>query len=357
MKILKLVVVLLGAGGLFLIALILFATITDYKPAPRTIVFESSRPSVIDPGTELSLMIWNVGYCGLGADMDFFYDGGKQVRTSEKNLSENLTSVTAFLAENKSTDFILLQEVDKDSSRSYSTDEFHAALNSLKTFHGVFGINYNVKFVPLPFTSPLGKVFSGLGTFSQKIPSSSVRYSFPGNYKWPKNLFMLDRCFLVNRYPVSDGKELLMINTHNSAYDDGSLKKRQMDYLKSFLLTEYNRGNYIIVGGDWNQCPPGFSPGFDKTLLDTNKFSMIEPDYLPQGWTWLYDDKTPTNRRLYTPYEEGKSLVTVIDYYLLSPNVEGLYSRTGDLKFNHSDHQPVFAGVKLKSVEQRLIAR
>ena len=46
---------------------------------------------------------------------------------------------------------------------------------------------------------------------------------------------MLDRCFLVNRYPVSNGNELLMINTHNSAYDDGSLRKQQMDFLKDFL--------------------------------------------------------------------------------------------------------------------------
>lgn len=347
-KIIKLILLFGGVIGLFLVALILFATITDYKPDKKTIVFQSNNPTIINPDSELSLMIWNIGYCGLGADMDFFYDGGEQVRTSQKNLMQNLKSVNFFLTENQSLDFILLQEVDKLSKRSYYTDEFSSILNSLTNFHGTFGLNYNVKFVPLPFTSPLGKVYSGLGTFSRNIPKSSVRYTFPGNYQWPKRLFMLDRCFLVNRYPVSNGKELLIINTHNSAYDDGRLKQRQMDYLKSFLTAEYNKGNYIVVAGDWNQCPPGFSPGFDKNIFDTKKFSMIKTDYLPDDWTWFYDDKTPSNRRLYKPYEPDNSYVTVIDYYLLSPNIKGLYNKTENLEFNNSDHQPVFARLKLQ---------
>ncbi len=35
-------------------------------------------------------MIWNIGYCGLDASMDFFYDGGEQVRPSEEKVKENL---------------------------------------------------------------------------------------------------------------------------------------------------------------------------------------------------------------------------------------------------------------------------
>ncbi|RLC30560.1 MAG: endonuclease/exonuclease/phosphatase family protein, partial [Deltaproteobacteria bacterium] len=246
---------------LVFLVLIAYATFTDYKPDEKTVVFESDDPTVIQAGAELTFMIWNLGYCGLSADMDFFYDGGKQVRTSEKNVRQNLEKITRFIKEQQSSDFILLQEVDRDSARSYHLDEFDSISKLLENFQACFGINYNVKFVPVPVTSPLGKVFSGLATFSRQVPKSSVRYSFPGNYGWPKGLFMLDRCFLVNRYAVSDGKELLVINTHNSAYDDGSLRKGQMDYLKAFLTDEYSRGNYIIVGGDWNQCAPGFSPG------------------------------------------------------------------------------------------------
>jgi len=333
---------------LVFLVLIAYATFTDYKPDEKTVVFESDDPTVIQAGAELTFMIWNLGYCGLSADMDFFYDGGKQVRTSEKNVRQNLEKITRFIKEQQSSDFILLQEVDRDSARSYHLDEFDSISKLLENFQACFGINYNVKFVPVPVTSPLGKVFSGLATFSRQVPKSSVRYSFPGNYGWPKGLFMLDRCFLVNRYAVSDGKELLVINTHNSAYDDGSLRKGQMDYLKAFLTDEYSRGNYIIVGGDWNQCAPGFSPGFDRKNFDTHNYSLIDNDYLPRDWTWFYDNKTPSNRRLMIPYDPEKSLVTVIDYYLMSPNIKGVFKQTVNLDFQHSDHQPVLAKIRLE---------
>jgi len=121
-----------------------------------------------------------------------------------------------------------------------------------------------------------------------------------------------------------------------------------MNYLKAFLTDEYSRGNYIIVGGDWNQCAPGFSPGFDRKNFDTHNYSLIDNDYLPRDWTWFYDNKTPSNRRLMIPYDPEKSLVTVIDYYLMSPNIKGVFKQTVNLDFQHSDHQPVLAKIRLE---------
>ena len=161
-------------------------------------------------------------------------------------------------------------------------------------------------------------------------------------------VFMLDRCFLVDRFPLAGGRELLVINTHNSAYDDGTLKKGQMDYLHGFLTEEYGKGNYVIVGGDWNQTPYGFEPQFDKDKFDTIQLSYIGEDYLPGEWTWLYDPAVPTNRRVDIPYVSGVSQTTVIDYYLLSPNLEPLWIKGIDLNFIHSDHQPVIAGFRLR---------
>lgn len=159
---------------------------------------------------------------------------------------------------------------------------------------------------------------------------------------------MLDRCFLVDRYPLAGGKDLLVINTHNSAYDDGSLRKGQMDYLHSFLMEEYALGNYIVAGGDWNQTPFGFRSRFKEDVFDTIQLSYIPKDYLPADWTWLFDPSTPTNRRVDRPYRAGISRTTVIDFFLLSPNLESLYVRGIDLDFSPSDHQPVLAGFGLR---------
>jgi len=38
----------------------------------------------------------------------------------------------------------------------------------------------------------------------------------------------------------------------------------------------------------------------------------------------------------------------VIDYCLISPNIDMIEVKTIDLKFENSDHQPVLAKVKLK---------
>ena len=93
---------------------------------------------------------------------------------------------------------------------------------------------------------------------------------------------MLDRCFLVNRYPLENGSELIIINTHNEAFDKGNIHKTQMAYLKEFILQEYNNNNYIIAGGDWNQTPPEFNPQFISNRAD--RTSMVIPsNFMPEG--------------------------------------------------------------------------
>jgi endonuclease/exonuclease/phosphatase family metal-dependent hydrolase len=163
------------------------------------------------------------------------------------------------------------------------------------------------------------------------------------------NLFMLDRCFLVNRFPVNNGRELVIINTHNSAYDDGSLRNQQMDFLKDFLLKEYESGHYVIVGGDWNQTPHGCRTELPSHVFDTVNLTFIEKDFPAAGWNWAYDPDTPTNRRVGVPFNRSTSLTTIIDYFLLSPNLILDEVETIDMDFQFSDHQPVRLRARLQS--------
>lgn len=347
--VLKFILAILGvlAGGFAVF--VGYATVADYKPAPVMRLYKNKTAAAVPADRELNLMIWNIGYAGLSKDMDFFYDGGTRVRPLKKVVQENLTAIESFLSRQTQVDFILLQEVDQKSKRSYAINEVSSISERFPGFHSSFGKNYDVFFVPLPVTDPLGSVKSGLQTLGRFEPFSVKRYSFPGNYKWPKGLFMLDRCFLVSRYRLKNNpKTLLVINTHNSAYDDGTLRAGQMRYLKKFLAKEYDLGNFVIIGGDWNQCPPLFVPKFEKNKMDNQNRMDIEPDFLT-GWQWAYDDTVPTNRRLSAPYDETASLTTVIDFFLVSPNIEIRKVRTVHLDFEHTDHQPVFLQIRLKS--------
>ncbi|RLD69205.1 MAG: hypothetical protein DRI98_10840 [Bacteroidetes bacterium] len=334
---LYLLIVLVGAFLLFLV----FATVDDYRPAKVTSYVNDNPSDQIADTMSLDLLVWNIGYAGLDASMDFFYDGGEMIRPSEEGVLQNMKGISSTLSNYVDYDFILLQEVDKNSKRSYHINEYEAIEDLFKDYHYSFGKNYNVAFVPIPLREPMGKVESGLMTLAKYSPLSVERHSFPGNYSWPMKLFMLDRCFLVNRFNLNNGKELLIVNTHNSAYDDGSLRAEQMSFFRVFLHSEYNKGNYVIVGGDWNQTPYGFKPELPSHQFDTVNLTYVDKDYPGPDWTWAYDSDLPTNRRVETPYDRSTSLTTVIDYYLLSPNIVIDEVETIDVDFQYSDHQPI----------------
>jgi endonuclease/exonuclease/phosphatase family metal-dependent hydrolase len=279
--------------------------------------------------------------------MDFFYDGGTKVFTPKPQCLINLSAVNKFLRQNDSIDFLFIQEIDKNSKRSYHLNEYDTLLKSLKNYNPFFARNYEVFFVPVPPSAPMGKVLSGIAIFSKYNPTSSIRYAFPGQYGFPKQLFMLDRCFLVNRYPLQNGKEIIVINTHNEAFDPGQIRAAQMAYLKEFLLKEYSNGNYVIAGGDWNQSPPDFKPDFTNNKVNTLQMKMPS-DYLPAEWKWVYDNQVPSNRTVIAAYDPSTTTTTVIDVFLLSPNIENIAVKCINLNFENSDHNPVRIKVKLK---------
>ena len=150
---------------------------------------------------------------------------------------------------------------------------------------------------------------------------------------------------------MAGGGDLVIINTHNSAYDDGTLKQAQMQQLKQVLIEEYARGNFVIAGGDWNQYASGYTgiagvPGPNLDSLDTRYF--VPADYPETGWQWAADLAVATNRSLRAPFDPATTYQGVIDYYLVSPNVEVLNVKGVDLGFAFSDHQPVQLEVALK---------
>ncbi len=352
-KILRLIGFFLLILILVFVGLLCYSTITDYQPEPGSeekLLIEGSS-SLTKPGDTLSLLIWNIGYCGLGAEMDFFNDGGKMVRASEEQSAKYLKAVSTFVSTMKdSVDIFLIQEVDRNSKRSYNTDQIPVIANELPDFSWSFALNYDVKFVPVPFGlpyTPYGKTYGGLVSYSRFKPSSSTRVQYPGGFAWPTKLYMLDRCAMEFRYPLSSGKELVVVNTHNTAYDEtGEIKKVEMEFMKKRYEAEVAKGNTVIVGGDWNQVPPGFdSKHFSSNLSDGYTPQSLTMDMLPKDFKVSYDSTLASNRSNVTSYEAGKTYTTLIDFFISSANVEILNVHGIDMQFRYSDHQPVYLQV------------
>jgi endonuclease/exonuclease/phosphatase family metal-dependent hydrolase len=312
-------------------------TYTAYNPSEKEILHTNDKvlPYSIDT---LKILTWNIGYAGLDADMDFFMDGGIRTRQSEEQTRKNLDAIISFLRENQDIDFCLLQEVDIKSRRSYKIDELSAIALIMKKHLAFFALNYKVELVPVPITNPLGAVESGVAVFSQYNPCQAVRHSYPSSESWPTRIFNLRRCFISLRLPLAGGNELIVVNTHSSAYDNGTQRQEELGYLRSFLLAEEQKGSYVVVGGDWNQTPPGYPESKGTTYF---KPLAIDEIYMPVGWQWIYDSATPSNRFLDDRYQEGITQTTILDFFLCSSNITRLNVETVDLGFANSDHNPV----------------
>jgi endonuclease/exonuclease/phosphatase family metal-dependent hydrolase len=357
MKAKKLLWLLLLLPVLYIAGVILHGTVVDFQPVAV------SDTLVSNPGKEtplrdsvLSFAIWNIGYAGLGEESDFFYEkgsllsAGSMVRPTKALMEKNWAGIQQYLQTTK-TDFWLLQEVDYESKRSYSTNQFKGIEALFPDYFSSYAVNYKVGRVPVPVLEPwkvYGKVNSGLASFTRFQPTAQKRLQLPGNYSWPTRIFMLDRCAAMYRFPHINGKELVVFNIHNSAYDDGSLKAQQMSFLKDLFLEEYGKGNYVIAGGDWNQCPPFFkADSFISAGPDDYVPMNIDPEALPVKWQWVYDPTTPSNRKVSEPFSKGNSFVTLIDFFLVSPNLKVKSVKGINLDFQYSDHQPVWMEVEL----------
>lgn len=340
----RVVIIILLAVFLAFGGFLAWATFTAYHPdAVETVPIKGEGLPVSAMRDTISLITWNIGYAGLGQEMDFFYEGGKRVRPAASEYQRYLNGVLGSLAEVDRPDFVLIQEIDKKAKRSYYKDEVALFDSLFSGYYSSYATNYDVGFVPVPITEPMGQVHAGITILGRYRSDDARRVAFPSAYAWPKRLFMLDRCFLITRYKLTSGKELILINTHNSAFDDAAdMRKQELALLRKTMLDEFDSGNYVIVGGDWNQNPLPFDPA---AITDGNKAYRITPsipaNFMPDGWKWAFDPKRATNRNVNEPYQKGRTGTTIIDFFVLSPNMKMVEVKTIPQGFLFSDHQAV----------------
>ena len=338
--------VLLFLAGILLLALI-WLTIREYRPEAEETLAVPSGSETPAPGSSLEILTFNTGYAGLDKTQDFFMDGGSQVQPdSRQEVEENLQGIAGILKEHPA-DVYFLQEVDLDSKRSYRIDQ-QAYYQENLDLPGVFACNFKCDFIPYPLP-PIGKVESGILTMTDLAVSSASRISLPESFFWPVKTCNLKRCMLETRIPLTGtDRELVLINFHLEAYDSGEGKIRQSQMLAEKLQKEYEAGNYVIAGGDFNQT----FEGIDKyPLKDTDNWApgVIGEDSLPEHFSFAVDDSYPTCRLLNEPYSGSfdTSQVYVLDGFLVSDNIKVNQVSVINTDFAYTDHQPVRLEVRL----------
>lgn len=359
----KKIVKVLGIVLLIIIILVILVlggfTVSEYRPKDvETVTIAGSSEQNPSLDETLKIISWNIGYGALGDNASFFLDGGDDVMTAtEERVYENLNGISNFILNSKA-DIIMLQELDIDSKRSYHIDQSLLFATSYQTAYPgfedeecTFAYNFNA-YVPYPIPDMMGSVKAGLYTMTRFDIESADRISLPNPFTWPMRTVNLKRCLLVNRIPISGtDKELVIINLHLEAYDDGEGRLAQTKALFEVLEEEYSKGNYVIAGGDFNQT---FSS------VDLSKYpqqperwvsGLLETDDFGDAWTFLMDENIPSCRSLDQPYKDTDKngfQYYIIDGFIVSDNVDIRSMEAVQLDFVNSDHNPIVLEVTLK---------
>ncbi len=323
----------------------------SYHRIPDNTSLEVVNPAginkTISQNTEYQLVTWNLGFGAYSDDFTFFMDGGKESRAfSKDSVNANIAGIVEQLKE-INADFMLLQEVDFDSTRSYHVDEREPIITAFGEMSHVFAVNYDSPYLFYPLLSPHGASKSGLLTLSSCKISSSLRRSLPIEKGFMKFLD-LDRCFSVSRLDVENGKQLVLVNLHLSAYtSDGGIATKQLQMLVDFMEDEVKAGNYIICGGDFNKDLLGNSPQvFGVAAKESFTWANPIPDGLiPEGLSLIYgldnNDPVPSTRNTDIPYKKGVSFCATLDGFIVSSNIISISCATLDCGFKNTDHNPV----------------
>lgn len=340
------IVVIAAAAGLIGVL-----SVTEYKPAETEMIELAGEGSkTLNAGETINLLTWNTGYAGLSRTADFFMDGGKGVKTQNKaSVQNNIAAFEKVLAE-EDADIVFLQEIDRNSSRSYGINQYEQIGEALDGMQRCFANNFRVLFIPYP-VPPIGRVDSGIATYSKFASSEAVRVRLPNPFSWPVRMANLKRCLLVTRIPVEGTeKELVLVNLHLEAYDEGEGKIAQTKMLAQLIQSEYDKGNYVLAAGDFNQSFSGTDTSM-YPIQDSGLWQcgLLDEGQFGNGWQFCMDTAHPTCRSLDRAYDPDDQTFQyyMIDGYIVSDNMEVESLETIDLGFENSDHNPVRLRVKL----------
>ena len=302
-------------------------------------------------GESYTAVIQNLGFGAYTQDFTFFMDGGTQSWAESEESVKNCINNAAYEAEKHDPDFILFQEVDFDSTRSYHINQREMLEKRFASYSSAFAVNYHSSFLFYPFTQPHGASNSGILTLSKYNITSTLRRSLPISNSVSKFLD-LDRCYSISRVPVENGKELVIFNVHLSAYGGSDeIRAAQMNMLFEDMKKEYDKGNYCVCGGDFNHDFTGDSTqklngGAEVDFGWAQPFPMdLLPDCIER--CDRYTELIPTCRNCDIPYKTGNFTI-IVDGFLVTKNIEVSSVENISTEFVYSDHNPVVLEFTLK---------
>lgn len=336
------VALLVSAGGLT------FLTVNEYKPDDKQDVFvQGPQTKPITAGDTVTAVTYSIGYGIHDSSFDCREEGGTMRQAPSKAVVEQNIEPILFNINSADPDIVLLQQVDRDSARSFNCDETEMIRSGMEDYNSVFANNQLCSFVP---SGLWGKADSGLQTLSRLYAlEGGERISLPEDDSWPVSTASTKECMLVERIELSDSnKQLVVINVQLT---ESKINLDQYKKLAEFMQMEFAKGNYVIAGGNFNAMLPSVSAGKYPSIGDEGFYpEQLPMNVLTGGWKYCTDDTLPSARRCDQKYDENnldKVQTYVTDGFICSPNTIVEETKTKDTEFIRAAHNPVSVKVTL----------
>lgn len=354
--------------GLLLVFAVLLTGYVGYMqlhyyrlPDKQKLTIGRQQTATLALNRSYSALTYNVGFGAYNQKFSFFMDQG-ELKNGQKTQGTRGTAFSkqAVMASTNGViktlrqlkaDFILLQEIDTHSTRSHYVNQVNLVERGLPGYDYTFANNFHSAYLLWPLTDPHGSVQSGLLSLSKYRLDSAVRRKYPITSAFISKFTDLDRCFTIMRYPVKGGKDLLVINSHMSAYDKGGkMRKAQMKLLSRVIEQEYHAGNYVIVGGDFNHA---LGRDMLKHFAHQEKvptwISVLSQKMLPKDFVMV---KAKNRMQVATvgstdmKYQPKVNYQTVGDGFIVSKNIQASAVNI-NTNYRYADHNPVTLEFKL----------
>ena len=333
---------------LLVLAYVAYVFASYHRIADNTVLSVEGQASgaTAQVGVDYRAVTYNVGFGAYTPEYTFFMDGGKS------SWAESPESVTATIqgaaetVQGQNADLVLLEEIDLNATRSYHIDE--SALFA-ETFGGYcydLAVDYDSPFLFYPFTEPHGKSLAAIGVYSRLPVTSALRRSLPISEGFSK-FIDLDRCYSVSRIPVESGRELVVYAVHMSAYGNSdAIRKGQIEMLCNDMQAEYEAGNYVLCGGDFNHDLKASEEDTENCESWAFPFPRTE---LPEHFTFCLDLLTGEEqaalwnsaRNADMEYVPDVTYTVTLDGFIISDNIECLSYENINTGYAYSDHDPV----------------
>ena len=294
-----------------------------------------------------SVMTYNIGMGIYSADFGFFMDGGKAGRAkSPEEVLKNTNGAISTLM-NLSPDFIFLEEAGVNCTCNYHINQLEMLRAAFPAFDSVYAQNWDSPYFAYPIFKPFGKSVAGLSTFSKYRIDYSTRYSLPIEDSFT-NFVDLDRCYTKSVVHADTERDLILYCIHASAYTKtAETANNQIKILMGDMLGEYEKGNYVIAGGDWNRCVDGDPEILYGTSVEGRAWlSPLNRSVLPESFIVVSgideEHPVPSGRNADGPYDPSTQAQGNIDGFIISDNLTLRSAHVVDTGFAYSDHNPVY---------------